>query len=57
MRTTMVHLSKGGVGKTTISVLYAWHPRRLAKRVLFINFDMQCNSTKVLSNVAAGRRV
>ena len=53
MRTTMIHLSKGGVGKTTISVLYAWYLRRLGKRVLFVDFDMQCNSTKVLSNVPA----
>lgn len=53
MRTTMVHLSKGGVGKTTISVLYAWYLRRIGKRVLFIDFDMQCNSSKVLTNVDA----
>ena len=53
MKTTMIHLSKGGVGKTTISVLYAWYQRRLGKRVLFIDFDMQCNSSKVLTNVDA----
>ena len=53
MRTTMIHLSKGGVGKTTISVLYAWYQRRLGKRVLFVDFDMQCNSSKILTNVNA----
>lgn len=51
MKTTMVHLSKGGVGKTTISVLYAWYQRRLGKRVLFVDFDMQCNSSKILTQV------
>jgi chromosome partitioning protein len=53
MKTTMVHLSKGGVGKTTISILYAWYLRRIGKRVLFVDFDMQCNSSKVLTNVDA----
>jgi cellulose biosynthesis protein BcsQ len=53
MKTTMIHLSKGGVGKTTISVLYAWYQRRLGKRVLFVDFDMQCNSSKILTNVDA----
>jgi len=53
MKTSMVHLSKGGVGKTTISVLYAWYQRRLGKRVLFVDFDMQCDSTKKISRIAA----
>ncbi len=55
MRTTMVHLSKGGVGKTTMSVHYAWYQRKIGKRVLFVDFDMQCNSSKVLTHVDAGR--
>lgn len=52
MRTTMVHLTKGGVGKTTISALYAWYQRRQGKRVLFVDFDMQCHSSKVLTSVS-----
>lgn len=51
MQTTMVHLSKGGVGKTTTAVLYAWYLRKLDKRVLFVDFDNQGNSSKVLTGV------
>lgn len=53
MQTTMVHLSKGGVGKTTMSVLYAWYLRKLNKRVLFIDFDNQGNSSQVLTGVSS----
>ena len=53
MRTTMVHLSKGGVGKTTMSVHYAWYQRKIGKRVLFVDFDIQCNSSKLLTGVDA----
>lgn len=53
MKTTMFHLSKGGVGKTTTSVLYAWYQRRHGRRVLFVDFDMQCDSTKKIQRIDA----
>lgn len=53
MQTTMVHLSKGGVGKTTTAILYAWYLRKTEKRVLFVDFDNQGNSSKVLTGVDA----
>lgn len=55
MQSTMFYLSKGGVGKTTTSVLYAWYLRLKEKKVLFVDFDMQGNSTNVLMNADIGR--
>ncbi|MDE2562832.1 MAG: ParA family protein [Sphingomonadales bacterium] len=53
MKTMMVHLRKGGVGKSTMAILYAWYQRKRGRRVLFVDFDTQCSSTRVLTRVDA----
>ena len=46
---------KGGVGKSTLSVLYAhWLAERQAMRVCLVDLDTQCNSSKSLSRFASG---
>lgn len=41
---------KGGVGKTTLAVLYAyWLAEKQAQRVCVLDLDSQCNSSKALA--------
>lgn len=48
MKTLLVTISKGGVGKTMNSCQLARHARSLGLRVLVIDFDDQVNATKAL---------
>ena len=48
MRTIAVHASKGGVGKTTLTVNLAYEIARLGNKVLVIDLDDQANSSLYL---------
>ncbi|KYC41608.1 hypothetical protein WA1_16295 [Scytonema hofmannii PCC 7110] len=48
MRTIAIHTSKGGVGKTTLSVNLAYEIARLGNKVLVIDLDDQGNSSLYL---------
>ncbi|MEH2144863.1 ParA family protein [Nostoc sp.] len=48
MRTIAIHTSKGGVGKTTLSVNLAYEIARLGNKVLIIDLDDQGNSSLYL---------
>lgn len=48
MSTLVFYNYKGGVGKTTMSVLAADHLSRSGKRILLIDFDPQRNATQFL---------
>ena len=44
---------KGGVGKSTLAVLYAhWLADKQAASVCFVDLDSQCNSSKSLARFA-----
>jgi chromosome partitioning protein len=55
MRTIAVCNQKGGVGKTTISVLLADAATRAGARVLLVDFDPQANSTGAAGAFAPGQ--
>lgn len=48
MKTLLVTISKGGVGKTMSSCQLARYARSLGLRVIFVDFDDQVNATKAL---------
>ncbi len=48
MKTLLVTISKGGVGKSMCSCQLARHARSLGLRVLVVDFDDQVNATKAL---------
>ena len=50
MSTLLFYNFKGGVGKTTISVLAADHLSRASKKVLLIDLDAQASATLFLKN-------
>ena len=50
MSTLLFYNFKGGVGKTTISVLAADHLSRAGKKVLLIDLDAQASATLFLKN-------
>ena len=55
MKTLVVNNQKGGVGKTTIATLIAWHlARDPAARVLVIDLDRQSNARIILKRERAG---
>lgn len=49
MKTVVFATSKGGVGKTTLALHYAWFLQEKKQRVLFLDIDAQGNSAKTLS--------
>lgn len=51
MSTLLFYNFKGGVGKTTISVLAADHLSRAGKKVLLIDLDAQASATLFLKIV------
>jgi chromosome partitioning protein len=55
MRTIAIHTSKGGVGKTTLTVNLAYEIARLGNRVLVIDLDEQGNSSLYLGVNEADR--
>ena len=48
MRTLVIHTSKGGVGKTTLTVNLSYEIAKLGNRVLVIDLDAQANSSLYL---------
>ena len=50
MSTLLFYNFKGGVGKTTISVLAADHFSRAGKKVLLIDLDAQASATLFIKN-------
>lgn len=48
MRTIAIHTSKGGVGKTTLTVNLAYEIARLGNKVLVVDLDDQANSSLYL---------
>lgn len=48
MKTLAVTISKGGVGKSTLSCQFGRYARSLGLRVLVVDFDDQANATKAL---------
>jgi chromosome partitioning protein len=55
MRTIAVCNQKGGVGKTTISVLLADAATRAGQRVLLVDLDPQANSTSAAGALGTGQ--
>lgn len=53
MKSIMFYVNKGGVGKSTLSVLFAWYLRRQNQRVLFVDFDPQASATNILQDYKA----
>ena len=56
MRTIAICNQKGGVGKTTISVLLADAATRAGHRVLLVDLDPQANATEATQATWAIRR-
>jgi chromosome partitioning protein len=54
MRTIAIHTSKGGVGKTTLTVNIAFELAKMGNRVLVIDLDDQANSSLYLGANRAG---
>lgn len=55
MSTVVVSNQKGGVGKSTLTVLFAhWLVDKQGQRVAVIDLDNQCNTSKVLSKYDCG---
>jgi chromosome partitioning protein len=48
MRTIAIHASKGGVGKTTLTVNIAYELARMGNRVLVVDLDDQANASLTL---------
>jgi chromosome partitioning protein len=48
MRTIAIHSSKGGVGKTTLTVNIAYELARMGNRVLVVDLDNQANASLTL---------
>jgi len=48
MRTIAIHASKGGVGKTTLTVNIAYELARMGNRVLVVDLDNQANASLTL---------
>lgn len=48
MKTLVLANQKGGVGKSAVGCQYAYYLVHLGKRVLYLDFDHQMNSTKAL---------
>src|SRR5471030_1691809 len=55
MKTIAVCNQKGGVGKTTISVLLADAATRTGERVLLVDLDPQANSTGIAGAFVSGQ--
>lgn len=57
MKTLCITNQKGGTGKTTIAVLFAFYLQEQGKNVLFIDLDSQGNASKTLSDYQIDRLV
>lgn len=53
MKTYTIGNLKGGVGKSTTTVNLAYEFSRIGKRVLVVDLDPQCNTTRFFAKVNA----